>query len=1133
MRQSYRIFPLIIMVLLLISGIPLLVDSNVEGGITPTRGITITVDQSGGGDYTIIQNAVDNATDGDKIIIGPGLYFENIFVDKELEIVGAGDDRTILEGDETNTAFQFLSRGINISQIKINNSYFGVHIDRNANNITIINCVFDNIRGYGIYSSDISEICDILVFNNLFTNTYRGIIMRPSLKRISIISNILMDIEGYGIIFSSTNTIIKNNNILRIGMAGISQHWGSAEISNNYISNCDIGYKITQHRPNGTVFISDNYIINGRTGIHFRYSYYPDRTIYMDNNTINNMTEYGVYSDGPLYYLTNSEISNCGIAGIYNAGGYAHITGNIIRDSKDGLYGDHRGFWSINNTITNNSGYGIFISYASKLYLIGNIISGNGFGLKFKECEEYTISGNYFINNTVQANQEGDGINKWYLDYPIGGNHWSDHTGKDVKRGAQQALWGSDGFVDNPYTITGGGWDSYPIFVDTVDPVVQNMSDATIDPGTIFHFDCTESWDDQIVTSALWEFVYDDIPRSIAHLEFDFQFNTTGVYPVNLTVYDYYGNSDRTSFIITVLDSTAPVPMVDNSTIYYQGDTVTFNGSGSYDNAGIVNWTWKFYYEGEEQLLYGEIAHFTFIVPGYYDCTLFVSDEAGHTASLDFILTVTDTEKPISYAGQNLTIENGEMVAFDGGGSTDNLMIENFTWSFEYDDEVVYLYGALHSFYFMIPDIYYVNLTVRDTFGNEDSHIMTLNVLDTHDPVARINGSRNILPGEHIVLDGSRSTDNGKIVRYLWTFDDEGPVMIEGPLLSYLANRTGVMVITLSVWDDSGRLNQTWTTITFLDTNEPTAVAPGDSSIPVGRTFKFVGIYSTDDGVIVKYQWDLVYDLVETTLFGATVNFTFDIPGTYPITLTVYDQSGNTGETTFIIAVKDTGNFEGAVFADEERRIPGATVILTDINGNEHTTETDSEGKFVFTDIPMGTAHYKVIKNGYEVFEGEIKIEPGATICTDSSVIVLVGEENGKDASPNYYVIFGLILLVLIIISGVIIMFIRFARNIKDEEAPPPEEDEPITSQETVEEEIPSSPMEEDTIPDDSFMEPQVDPLTTLQEDPFGEYDLPQDQAEQIVEPPAEIEVEPVEDIPQEEISEPLQEPDPEPEPVS
>ena len=98
--------------------------------------------------------------------------------------------------------------------------------------------------------------------------------------------------------------------------------------------------------------------------------------------------------------------------------------------------------------------------------------------------------------------------------------------------------------------------------------------------------------------------------------------------------------------------------------------------------------------------------HFTFIIPGYYDCKLFVSDEAGHTAYLDFMLTIIDTEKPISIAGQNLTIENGDMVVFDGSRSTDNLMIENYTWSFDYDDEVVYLYGALHSFYFIILFIF-------------------------------------------------------------------------------------------------------------------------------------------------------------------------------------------------------------------------------------------------------------------------------------------------------------------------------------------------------------------------------------------------------------------------------------------
>ena len=59
---------------------------------------TITVDDEGDGDYTSIQDAIDDANPGDTIKVYSGTYIENVVVDKQLAIMGIGEELGI--GDD-------------------------------------------------------------------------------------------------------------------------------------------------------------------------------------------------------------------------------------------------------------------------------------------------------------------------------------------------------------------------------------------------------------------------------------------------------------------------------------------------------------------------------------------------------------------------------------------------------------------------------------------------------------------------------------------------------------------------------------------------------------------------------------------------------------------------------------------------------------------------------------------------------------------------------------------------------------------------------------------------------------------------------------------------------------------------
>ena len=78
------------------------------------------------------------------------------------------------------------------------------------------------------------------------------------------------------------------------------------------------------------------------------------------------------------------------------------------------------------------------------------------------------------------------------------------------------------------------------------------------------------------------------------------------------------------------------------------GENVIFDGTGSMDDVGIVNYTWSFTYDEEEQLLYGPSPEFEFWTVDSYLVTLTVRDADGHT-STDTVSVVVEKSFLMKY----------------------------------------------------------------------------------------------------------------------------------------------------------------------------------------------------------------------------------------------------------------------------------------------------------------------------------------------------------------------------------------------------------------------------------------------------------------------------------------------------
>jgi parallel beta-helix repeat protein len=198
---------------------------------------TIYVDDNGGKDYTSIQAAIDNATNGDTVYIYSGTYHENIVINKTINLIGEEKNTTIIDGSDYRDILYISADHVKISGFTIQNSKVfddGLYFSNCSKNTIFGNSISNNDRG--IY---FSHSCNNTIYDNTISNNWAGISFNDD---------------------SSSNTVYGNT------------------ISSNDNDGIDVSYS-----DNNTIF--GNIITNNKNGIYFSHS---SNNIIYHNNVINN-----------------------------------------------------------------------------------------------------------------------------------------------------------------------------------------------------------------------------------------------------------------------------------------------------------------------------------------------------------------------------------------------------------------------------------------------------------------------------------------------------------------------------------------------------------------------------------------------------------------------------------------------------------------------------------------------------------------------------------------------------------------------------------------------------------------------------------------------------------------------------
>jgi len=198
---------------------------------------TVTIE--GKGTFTSIQSAIENASEGDILRVGRGIYNETLIINKPLVLIGESSENTIITS--TDISFDYEHIVIRADNCTINGFTLKTQSQpTNARGIYILssNNILTNLTisdyTYGIYLGSRSEQNNLS--NNHLSGNYYAIYLTQA-DHNSIINNNITGNSYYGIYISASDSnYIADNHFTHNGNATRIKSAGKNRITHNVFS---------------------------------------------------------------------------------------------------------------------------------------------------------------------------------------------------------------------------------------------------------------------------------------------------------------------------------------------------------------------------------------------------------------------------------------------------------------------------------------------------------------------------------------------------------------------------------------------------------------------------------------------------------------------------------------------------------------------------------------------------------------------------------------------------------------------------------------------------------------------------------------------------------------------------------